>query len=236
MKESWKEHPTIKKLMVSNKGNFKLKGSSTIRSTRINSFGYRILSWRSKGVKWWETNSLKCTNLVAETWIGPRPKGLVISHKNEDKTDDRVCNIEYTTQSENEHNKTTKGGGGNHVHNRCGFLLAQQIREEFKTLSLIQLSKKYGRSVSTISKIISNKHYTDPNYHYVRSKKKEELKQHERFKENVTKWSKLSPEKVRAIRVLISEGKKDYEIAPLYGVRDSAIFLIRHNRRWKWVK
>jgi hypothetical protein len=233
--EKWKKHPTIKRLMVSNMGNFKLKGSSTVRAVKVNNFGYRILAWRSENSRWWDSKSIKCTNLVAETWLGPRPKGLVISHKNEDKTDDRVENIEYVTQSENEANKTHKGIKGNHIKNRLGIVLATQIREEFNTLSLIQLSKKYGRSVSTISKIISNKSYPDPNYRYVRSTKKEAAKQHERFKENVTKWSKLSPEKVRAIRVLISEGKRDFEIAPLYGVKDDTIFLIRHGRRWKWV-
>lgn len=40
-------------------------------------------------------------HLVAEAFIGPRPDGHVIRHKNDDRTDNRARNLCYGTQSEN---------------------------------------------------------------------------------------------------------------------------------------
>jgi hypothetical protein len=39
--------------------------------------------------------------VVAETWLGPRPKGLVICHNNDNKLDARVVNLRYDTPEEN---------------------------------------------------------------------------------------------------------------------------------------
>lgn len=39
--------------------------------------------------------------LVAAAFIGPKPKNLVVNHKNGVKTDNRVENLEYVTRSEN---------------------------------------------------------------------------------------------------------------------------------------
>lgn len=39
--------------------------------------------------------------LVAQAFIGPRPDGYTINHKNGSKTDNRPCNLEYVTHQEN---------------------------------------------------------------------------------------------------------------------------------------
>lgn len=47
--------------------------------------------------------------LVAKYFIGERPKGLMICHKNGINNDDRVENLEYKTQKENIHDKFIHG-------------------------------------------------------------------------------------------------------------------------------
>lgn len=235
-KEKWKIHPTITNLEVSDLGNFKMVDHYTIRSVHPNTFGYRVLSWKMIQTAWYSTKTLRCANLVAETWIGPRPEGCVISHKNENRADDRACNLEYVTPAENEANKSHKGITSNYIKNRVGYDVAREIRKKFKTESLQTLAKEYNKSVSTISKIISNKSYPDPDYVYIRDIKKENKKQDKMFQKNVTRWSKLSPDDVRAIRVASKAGKTYNELAAQFGVKADNIWLIVHRKRWKWVK
>jgi hypothetical protein len=40
-------------------------------------------------------------SVVAETWIGPQPKGLFTCHNNDNKLDARVVNLRYDTPAEN---------------------------------------------------------------------------------------------------------------------------------------
>ena len=45
--------------------------------------------------------SVRVHILVAEEFIGERPEGLVINHKNSNKLDNRLQNLEYVTNGEN---------------------------------------------------------------------------------------------------------------------------------------
>lgn len=47
--------------------------------------------------------------LVAEAFIGPRPAGCVVNHKNGDKADPRLDNLEYVTPSENHKHALANG-------------------------------------------------------------------------------------------------------------------------------
>lgn len=59
--------------------------------------GYRIVYLTIKGVR----KIYPVRKLVALTWLGERPLGLVINHKNGIRNDDNVENLEYVTQREN---------------------------------------------------------------------------------------------------------------------------------------
>jgi hypothetical protein len=45
--------------------------------------------------------SAKCHIMVMESFCGPRPDGMVIDHINHDSTDNRLCNLQYITQTDN---------------------------------------------------------------------------------------------------------------------------------------
>lgn len=103
--------------------------------------------------------------LVLEAWVGPRPEGMVTNHKNGDKTDNRVENLEYVTQTENmKHSYAT--GLSPKPPTRYGEQLthlAKMTKEKVLALRtetdrepgyLERLGVKYGISASTASKIL----------------------------------------------------------------------------------
>ena len=53
-------------------------------------------------------NNVLVHKIVAETFLGKRPKGYQIGHINEITTDNRLCNLQYLTAKEN-HNKAHLG-------------------------------------------------------------------------------------------------------------------------------
>ena len=102
-KEIWKDIEGFEgKYQISNMGrvkslNFKLTGKEQIMSLKINKYGYKqILLYKDKKYK-----TLLIHRLVAQAFI-PNPNNYpIINHINEDKTDNRVDNLEWCTQQYN---------------------------------------------------------------------------------------------------------------------------------------
>ncbi len=94
-----------KDYMVSNMGNvisFKVcKEGRLLKPGKIwkktNSNGYYIVVFINKGIK----KTMFIHHLVIYYFYGPRPVGLKIDHINRIKHDNRICNLRYVTQSEN---------------------------------------------------------------------------------------------------------------------------------------
>lgn len=62
------------------------------RAMSKNSAGYYIITL---------DHTFTIHEIVADTFIGPRPKGMEIDHKDEDKSNNDVTNLEYVTHAEN---------------------------------------------------------------------------------------------------------------------------------------
>lgn len=57
--------------------------------------------------------------IVAEIFHGPRPAGLVIRHRNHDRTDPRASNLEYGTHADNRQDTTSAGLDYNQQKTHC---------------------------------------------------------------------------------------------------------------------
>lgn len=64
----------------------------------ITTHGYQmVVLHRNNG----KGTSFRVHGLVSEAFLGPRPKGLEVHHKNGRRTDNRLCNLEYVTHRQN---------------------------------------------------------------------------------------------------------------------------------------
>ena len=68
-----------------------------VRKPRVDRYGYARLN-----VKYGDRiKTLLVHNIVADCFIGLKPEGLTVNHKNGDKLDNRSENLEYMTGKEN---------------------------------------------------------------------------------------------------------------------------------------
>lgn len=82
---------------VSNLGRFR-SSDGTLRSvTREPRNGYCRVSVRKDGKK----KSLYIHSLVLEAFVGPRPTGMDCCHNNDDKADNRLCNLRWDSRANN---------------------------------------------------------------------------------------------------------------------------------------
>lgn len=92
-------------------------------------------------------------NLVAAAFIGPRPPGMTINHKDLIKTSNHSSNLEYVTGLENSRHAAGRGrmGGGAALEPD----VVRQIREAGKTLSGMAVARKFDVSYYTVKRILS---------------------------------------------------------------------------------
>lgn len=89
-----RRHPEYN-LTVSDNG--RVFGPRGERVARFGTDGYlRINITRNK-----KSKTLRVHHLIADAYLGPRPQGYTVNHKNGCKTDNRVSNLEYVTSAEN---------------------------------------------------------------------------------------------------------------------------------------
>jgi len=109
MEEVWKIHPIYHNYKISNLGNLQSwnyiskkwnpkKATAMFKGTGKKQ---RYLKFTVGLGKRHQTKTLKLHNVVAELFIGPRPFGLLVLHKDDDWMNCAASNLEYGTQSQN---------------------------------------------------------------------------------------------------------------------------------------
>ena len=128
--------------------------------------GYRVVTLYRN------TNKKQCYvhHVVAEAFIGPRQKNLVINHKNGDKTDNRPLNLEWITKAENvRHAFRTRlmPVGSSNYKAKLTDEDVRYIRAHYRPgmNRYRDFANIHGVSVGTISKIIRNEKWRHVVHH-----------------------------------------------------------------------
>ena len=97
--------------------------------------------------------------LVAEAFIMPRPKGMTINHKDRNKQNNTLGNLEYLSLRDNVHHNMKSGNylvGEKHYRAKLKEPQVLEIRRKYQGTrkSLVELSNEYGVSTNSISAIV----------------------------------------------------------------------------------
>lgn len=118
--------------------------------------GYRFVILtkpRSGGIR----KNVRVARLVAETFIGP-PGHMTVNHKNGNKGDNRVANLEYMTAADNtRHGRSVLGRCVGEAHGRAKLTAAivQSARKDAKSGTPVrQLAKKHGVAAPVMGRAI----------------------------------------------------------------------------------
>jgi hypothetical protein len=123
-------------------------------------YGYKRVVLRKNGTK----VSIAIHRLVAEAFLDNPKKHPDVNHKDGDKTNNRVSNLEWCTHSHNMQHAARTGllkplYGEFHPEAKLTFSKVADIREKFKTgfYTKIELGKEYQVSATLIANIVNFK-------------------------------------------------------------------------------
>jgi len=117
---------------VSNVGRVRTVNSGYIFDAKPTQRGYIRVTLRKDGKK----SSQFVHVLMLEAFIGPRPDGMVTNHKNGNKSDNCLENLEWTTQKHNVHHAIELGNfftpvGEQHGESKLTAKQVKKIRRQF---------------------------------------------------------------------------------------------------------
>lgn len=108
-----------------------------------------------------EHKTLTVHSLVARTFLGPRPLGYTINHKNGIKSDNRLANLEYLTDAENKAHAVATGLYLRGEKSPKSKLTEEDVRrirsDEFAGKKQVQIAEIFGIHQSNVSYIRRNK-------------------------------------------------------------------------------
>jgi len=158
MEEIWKQVPGYPGYEASNLGQVRIVKVLSDRPCRGN-YNVYCLYKKEPGQRRGERKDVTAHSVIMETFVGPRPKGMQILHKDGNPRNNRVDNLRYGTAKENAQDKYRHGTipWGEKSH-RCK-LTAIEVEEIKSTPTLNgetenkvvkRTARKFNTSESTI--------------------------------------------------------------------------------------
>lgn len=160
MSETWRIIPSNRNYAVSSHGRVK-----RLTTYRAHKAGYILSQYHHPKVYPAVVLSDKNVRrrvfvhvLVAEAFLGPRPEGLQINHKDGDKRNSHASNIEYVTPSENMRHALRNGlrvppQGEQCAHAKLTVTQVVEIRELAATLTYPEIARRFGIDRARVSRI-----------------------------------------------------------------------------------
>jgi hypothetical protein len=124
---------------------------------RRNSWGYIQVKWRDS-MNWRRERSVLAHRVIWESVHGALTQGLTINHRNGDKTDNRIANLEAVTMRENNVHALATGlrqvvRGEDVPHARLNEASVREIRRRCLTERVCDLAREYGVAYWTIADV-----------------------------------------------------------------------------------
>lgn len=124
----------------------------------INSAGYYVISMKRRG----KYRATFVHHLIAEAFLGPRPDGKLVCHRDGDPINNRPTNLRYSTQQENEDDKKIHRTRPQGSQVATAKLNEGKVRAIWRLRlvagqSIVRIAKRYGVHHSIISDIINGK-------------------------------------------------------------------------------
>lgn len=163
LKTFWRTIPNYSRYVASNTGliktfDWKGSGKEKILSPALDQSGYfRTMLKRDDG----KTHTVKIHRIIAQTFIPNTENKAEVNHKNGNKTDNNINNLEWVTHQENVQHAFALGLAKPRrgEKNNKSILTEKQvieIRKKFypRKYTRLMLAKEYGVSPATIKDVI----------------------------------------------------------------------------------
>ncbi len=125
----------------------------------ISKYGYIEMPIHIDG----RTKRRRIHRLLAIAYIKNPENKAEVNHKNGIKTDNRICNLEWSTRSENQKHAFKIGLNSNkgecNGRAKLNRELANQIRGMYPKNTLKELAEKFGVCISTVQRIVTNRYW-----------------------------------------------------------------------------